>query len=72
MKLYTPEKTVLLDVTAIRPHPEGLIIEGMIMGAMPMKAVLRADQLRDARRLIGWAVVSRAISMILGRGPIRK
>ncbi|HEX7783045.1 MAG TPA: hypothetical protein VF509_09575 [Sphingobium sp.] len=66
MKLYTPEKAVLLDVTAIRPHPEGLIIEGRIMDAMPMKAVLRSDQLRAARHLIGWVVVRRAIAMILG------
>ena len=41
MKLYTPEQTDLIDVTAVGPHPDGLLIEGKIMGVMPMKAVLR-------------------------------
>ena len=70
MKLYTPDKTVLMDVTAIRDHPDGLLIEGKIMGAMPMKAILRAEELRAAKGLIGWAVMRKAITMIVrGKAP---
>jgi hypothetical protein len=30
MKLFTPDKTELLVVTAVTPHAEGLLIEGKI------------------------------------------
>ena len=65
MKLYTPDKTVLMDVTAIKDHPDGLLIEGKIMGAMPMKAILRAEELRAGRQLVGWPIVRKAIAMVL-------
>jgi hypothetical protein len=63
MKLYTPDGDVLLEIRSMRPHPDGLVIEGVIMGAMPMKAVLRADQVRPAVKLLSWPVVRRALAM---------
>jgi hypothetical protein len=47
MKLYTPEKSELLRVTSVEPHPDGVLIHGRIMGTMPMKAVLRPEDLRS-------------------------
>jgi hypothetical protein len=44
--MYTPEKSELLNVTAVEPHADGLLIQGRIMGSMPMKAVLRPEELR--------------------------
>ena len=67
MKLFTSDKTVLMEVTAVRPHPEGLVIEGMIMGAMPMKAVLRASEARAALKLLSWPVIRAAMAMLLRR-----
>jgi hypothetical protein len=64
MKLYTPESTELIDVSAIRPHPDGLLIEGKIMGAMPMKAVLRPRELRGAFRLLSLRTVWTLIAML--------
>lgn len=52
MKLVTTEGTDLLDVTAITATPEGLVIEGQIMGAMPMRAVLTPVELRRSLRLL--------------------
>lgn len=68
MKLYTPDATELIDVTAIHPHPDGLLIEGRIMGAMPMKAVLRPRELRGALRLLGPRIVLTLIAMLFRRG----
>jgi len=60
MKLYTPDRGELLNVLSVAPHAEGLIIHGKIMGAMPMKAVLRPEELRATFRLLGprvwWAL----------------
>ena len=64
MKLYSPDKSVLMEVTAIKPHPDGLVIEGKIMGAMPMKAILRPEEMKEARKLAGWPVLKRAIGML--------
>ena len=47
MKIYTPEKSELLRVTAVETHPDGLLIQGRIMGSMPMKAILRPEELRS-------------------------
>ncbi len=70
MKLYTPEKTVLMEITAVKPHPDGLQIEGKIMGAMPMKAILRPEEMRSAFKLLNVSLVISALGMLL-RGKTR-
>ena len=67
MKLYTPEQTELIDVSAVRPHESGLLIEGKIMGAMPMKAVLRPSELRAAFRLLSFRAVVALLAMLFRR-----
>ena len=68
MKLYTPEKTELIDVTAIGLHGDGLLIEGKIMGVMPMKAVLRPRELRRAFPLLRFRIIVALIAMLFRRG----
>lgn len=64
MKFYTPDKSLLIDVRSVREHPEGLVIEGKIMGSMPMKAVLKPQEMREAFKLLSWKIVFRAIGML--------
>jgi hypothetical protein len=52
MKLYTPEHTELIEVTTVEPFENGIQVDGMIMGAMPMKAVLRPSDLRHGMRFL--------------------
>lgn len=52
MKLYTPDNSELIDISAVVPSTDGLLIEGTIMGAMPMKALLRPAELRQGFRLL--------------------
>jgi hypothetical protein len=66
MKFYTPDKSLLIEVRSIKPHSEGLIIEGEIMGTMPMKAMLQQNELCAAFKLLSWAVVRRAFTMLIG------
>ena len=49
MKLYTPEQVELMEVKSLTATDEGLVIDGQIMGAMPMKAVLTPAELRKWR-----------------------
>jgi len=69
MKLFTPEKVELLNVTAVAPHRDGLIIHGRIMGAMPMKAVLTPQELRRTFRLFGPKLYWTILLMLFTRGP---
>ena len=69
MKLFTPEKAELLNVTAIAPHRDGLIIHGRIMGAMPMKAVLTPQELRRTFQLFGPKLYWTLLVMLFKRGP---
>ncbi len=70
MKFYGPDKSLLIDVQAIKPHPEGIVIEGKIMGAMPMKAVLRPAEMRSAFQFLTWALIRRVFRMLIAKGPM--
>ena len=67
MKFYTPEKAVLMDVSKVKSHPDGLLIEGKIMGAMPLKAILTPHELRGAFRLMTVPIMIRMIGMMFRR-----
>lgn len=71
MKFYTPDKQLLIEVQAVKEHPEGVVIEGKIMGAMPMKAILRPEEARAVFRLLSWSVIWRVAIMVL-RGKLAK
>jgi hypothetical protein len=64
MKFHTPDNTDLIEVTAVRPHENGILIEGTIMGAMPMKAVLRPADLRRGFSLLSLRTVAALIAML--------
>ena len=67
MKLYTPEKIELMEVKAIESSPEGLVIDGQIMGTMPMKAVLTPTELRRAFRLLSARTMLALVAMLFRR-----
>ncbi len=67
MKLFTPEKIELLVVTSVSPHADGVLIEGKIMGAMPMKAVLRPAELRSSIRLLSIRTLFALVGMLFKR-----
>ena len=64
MKLSTPDNTDLIVITAVAPHKDGLLIEGTIMGAMPMKAVLRPTELRRGLRFLNPRVIAALFRML--------
>ena len=67
MKLVTPENSALLDVASVEPHPDGIMIHGKIMGAMPMKAVLRPEEFRRGFRFMSLRLTFRMIHMLFQR-----
>ena len=69
VKLFGVDKTVLIEITAVKPHTQGLMIEGKIMGTMPMKAFLHADEMRAGLGLLKWPVIKAALGMFFRRMP---
>lgn len=67
MKIFTPEGTELMVIDSVAPSPEGIVVAGTIMGAMPLKGVIRPAELRAARRFLSARLVWAALRMLLGR-----
>jgi hypothetical protein len=65
MKLFTPDNAELIEITSVSPHEDGIQIEGTIMGAMPMKAVLRPAELRTGMRFLTPGIAWKLFNMLL-------
>ena len=52
MKLYSPDKSELMDVSAIERDGNDLVIKGKVFGAMPMTARLRPAEAKKALKLV--------------------
>lgn len=67
MKMQTPDNNELIEVISVAPYEDGLLVEGQIMGAMPMKAVLRPAQLRAGFRFLSFKLVWTLVKMLFRR-----
>ena len=52
MKLYSPDKSELMEVKSIERDGDDLVIKGKVFGAMPMTARLRPAEAKKALKLI--------------------
>ena len=52
MKLYSPDKSELMEVGSIEREGSDLVIKGKVFGAMPMTARLRPVEARKALKLV--------------------
>jgi hypothetical protein len=52
MQLFTTDHDSLMDVKSLKQEGHTLVIEGRIMGALPVRAVLTPDQARAALKLV--------------------
>ena len=52
MKLYSPDKSELMDVSVIERDGNDLVIKGKVFGAMPMTARLKPAEAKKALKLI--------------------
>lgn len=69
MKMQTPDGSELIEVVEVQPHEGGLLVSGQIMGAMPMKAVLKPSQLRAGLRFVSFRLVFRLLAMLFRKDP---
>jgi hypothetical protein len=52
MKMFTPDGSELLEVSRLEWNGQALIVKGMIMGTVPMTAMIRPAEARHGLRLL--------------------
>jgi hypothetical protein len=52
MKLYAPDNSVLMEVSALERKGNELILKGKVFGSMPMTARLRPEEARKGLKLL--------------------
>jgi hypothetical protein len=52
LKLYSPDKSELMDVSSIAREGDDLVIKGKVFGAMPMTARLKPSEAKKALKLV--------------------
>ncbi|HKT71673.1 MAG TPA: hypothetical protein VJQ47_02185 [Steroidobacteraceae bacterium] len=65
MKLLSRDGSALMEVRAIRAEGANLVIEGTIMGAMPIETVITPTELRRSLKMLGVRNLLRAMRMLL-------
>jgi hypothetical protein len=68
MQLKTTDDEPLMDVRAIRRQGNDLLIEGRIMGALPIRAILTPEEARAALRLLDVRTVGFLLTLLFRRG----
>lgn len=64
MKLYASDNSDLMEVSNIYPEGDNLVIEGAIMGAMPIRAIVKPAEVRKALGMMSFKVKLHAFSML--------
>jgi hypothetical protein len=52
MKLYAVDNSELMDIARIYRDGRNLVVDGTIMGAMPIRAVIKPAEMRNALKLV--------------------
>lgn len=64
MRLYATDHSELMTVVRIYRKDGNLMLDGTIMGAMPIRAVVKPAEVRSALRLMSWSTLWFAFTML--------
>jgi uncharacterized membrane protein YkgB len=64
MKLYASDNSDLMEINKIYRESNNLVVEGVIMGAMPIKAIVKPAEIRRASSLMNLKTKLFAVSML--------
>jgi hypothetical protein len=71
MKVFTPDKSELMSLTSIRREGADLILAGKIMGTMPMKAVIRPEEARQALAMLDFKTILFLLTFLFRKSSSR-
>lgn len=67
MKLYSADKSVLMEVAKIERKGDDLVLKGKVFGTMPMTATLTPEEAKRALKLLTPKLIAFIVSL-----PFRK
>lgn len=67
MKLYAVDNSDLMEISSIYPEGDNLVVEGTIMGAMPIRAIVKPAEVRRAMGMMSTATKLHAAKMLYKR-----
>ncbi|KAG1291197.1 hypothetical protein G6F63_016981 [Rhizopus arrhizus] len=67
MKLYAVDNSDLMEISDIYPEGDNLIVEGTIMGAMPIRAIVKPAEVRKALGMMSMKTKMHAGKMLYKR-----
>ena len=67
MKLYAVDNSDLMEISGIYPEGDNLVVEGTIMGAMPIRAIVKPGEVRKALGLMSTKTKLHAGKMLYKR-----
>jgi hypothetical protein len=64
MKLYASDNSDLMEISTIYSLNGNLVVEGTIMGAMPIRAIVKPAEVRKALGLMSFGTKLKAFGML--------
>ena len=64
MKLYMTDNSDLMEIARIYSESGNLVVEGTILGAMPIKAIVKPAEMRRAISLMSFRTKMAAFKML--------
>ena len=68
MKLISPDKSELMNVSALERDGDDLVIKGKVFGTMPMTARLTPEQARAVFKLLNLRTILFVLTLPFRRG----
>jgi hypothetical protein len=65
MKLYAPDNSVLMEISALERKGNSLVVKGKVFGSMPMTALLRPEEARRGLKLLGFKLTLFLLTFLL-------
>jgi len=72
MKIYSADRSELMQVTAIERKGDDLVLKGKVFGTMPMSATLTPEQAREALKLLSPKLVLFLLTLPFRKSKGRK
>jgi hypothetical protein len=68
VKIYSADKSELMDVSSIERKGDDLVLKGKVFGTMPMAATLTPEQARAAFKLLSFKLILFLITLPFRKG----
>lgn len=68
MKIFSKDKSELMEVQSLERDGNALIIKGKVFGTMPMQARLTPEEAREGLKLLNFKLILFLLTFVFRRG----